>query len=218
MDQAADGDRGSHRRCAKGHDAGPDDQICPVCHLPVAEDLAVAPAARWSPRGRLLLGLGVLLVLLIVGVAAYALGRSTGSGRKVSAVPPTSQAVTIAPETTTVPPTTSLPATTSAPVTTGTTAPAGITATNSAALAYRELQGSWHTTGLDVTFVPLAGHPGQLTTSEFGGTGTPSATAADFTGVQAGSGELAVTYDFSRTPNTITVNDGSATYQAQRTA
>lgn len=206
------------RRCANGHELGPDDQFCSVCGLPAAAAVtatAVAPIHS-SPRRRQLLGLGVgLLVLLLIGGGAYLVGRSTGSGasRKISAASPTSTPAIV---TTTTAPTTTAPATTTAPTTATTAAPTTTVATNSAALAYRDLQGTWKTTGFTVTFLPGTGGPGELTTSDLGGAATPTATEAHFTGVAAGGGELFITYDFVRAPNVITVNDGSSTYEAER--
>jgi hypothetical protein len=66
------------------------------------------------------------------------------------------------------------------------------------------------------TFVALAGHPGEVTTTDFGGEGTVGADRTELDGVNGGSGSLVLTYDFASDPDYITIDDGSSAYQATR--
>jgi hypothetical protein len=76
---------------------------------------------------------------------------------------------------------------------------------NLAAQAFTLLQGTWSGQSFHSTLSPAQGQPGVLTT-DLGGTGTPGPHEIMFNGVQAGSGQLEVTYDFAASRNTITVN------------
>jgi hypothetical protein len=107
----------------------------------------------------------------------------------------------------------SQPSDLTAPVT---TPPPTTTTPETAALAYRDIQGHWSASGFDITVEPLPGYPGEVTIAEFGGEATATATEADFVGVQVGSGGLTLTYNFSIRPNVVVVNDGSSTYLAYR--
>jgi hypothetical protein len=53
-------------------------------------------------------------------------------------------------------------------------------------------------------------------TTNAGGMAIPTPSEADFTGVQAGSGELIVRYNFAADPDQISINDGSATTAVRR--
>ena len=89
-------------------------------------------------------------------------------------------------------------------------------ATGFSQAAFSALQGSWHGTGFDLTVTPAPGQPEQLTSS-LGGSGMPTDHQITFNGVQAGSGSLKLTYDFSASPNTLTADTmGDGVVQATR--
>lgn len=140
------------------------------------------------------LGLALGVVIVVIALAAIAIGlSSSGPSRHVRTQPVTTSPVGRPGSTTSL-----------------------STTANSGNLAYRDLQGKWQFAGNTFTFIPLAGHAGMLTTVQAGGVAAPGATEAVFQGVQAGNGQLIVLYDFARAPNVISVDDGSSTYQAQR--
>jgi hypothetical protein len=85
-----------------------------------------------------------------------------------------------------------------------------------ASKAYTALQGQWTGTGFNATVSPDPSQPGALTTT-WGGSGVPGAHQIMFSGVQAGSGSLELTYNFAVNPNTITVDlMGDGVLQATR--